>query len=168
MNKKGFTLIEVLVSLTLVSVIAIFLFQIIYILRDIYIEKSVKSELYIETSNISNIINKDILKKTRAGNISNVNKIDDDNVKITYSNGTNVTITINKEDKTISYGNYKVTLLPGTKIGNIELYHDYESALFSKNGVAYIKIPISYEKYNNDFSVIAFFRYASNRTGITG
>lgn len=168
MNKKGFTLIEVLVSLTLVSIIAIFLFQIVYILRDIYIEKSVKSELYIETSNISNIINKDILKRTRAGSISNVTKVDDNNVRITYSNGSKVTLTIDKDNKTITYGNYSVTLLPGTKIGSIELYHDYTTALFAQNGVAYIKIPITYEKYNNDFSVIAFFRYNSSRTGITG
>ena len=57
MNKKGFTLVEVLVSLALVSTIAIFLFQIIFIIRDIYAEKNIKSEIYIESSNVSNVIN---------------------------------------------------------------------------------------------------------------
>ena len=57
MNNKGFTLVEVLVSLALVSVIAIFLFQIIFIVRDIYAEKNIKSEIYIESANISNVIN---------------------------------------------------------------------------------------------------------------
>ena len=62
-NNKGFTLVEVLVSLSLVAVIAIFLFQIIYLLRDIYVEKAVKIELYIQSSNLSNVINKKKVNK---------------------------------------------------------------------------------------------------------
>ena len=112
MNKKGFTLVEVLVSLALVSTIAIFLFQIIFIIRDIYAEKNIKSELYIESSNLSNVINKDIFNKEADGiYIKTVNKVSDDELYLVYSDGTRNNIIINRENNTITYvakfGKYK-------------------------------------------------------------
>ena len=111
-NNKGFTLVEVLVSLSLVAVIAIFLFQIIYLLRDVYVEKAVKSELYIESSNLSNTINREIVNKSKENiYITLINKISDDEIAITYSNNTKSNIKINRENHSISFGNYNVKIL---------------------------------------------------------
>ena len=169
MNKKGFTLIEVLVSLSLVSVIAIFLFQIIFIIRDIYVEKSVKSELYIESSNISNLINKEILTKANSGvELSDVRKISSDQAYLTYSDGTSMYINIDRDTNTISYGNYNTHILSSASIGVLDLYQNYEINGLAKNGVFYIKIPITHPSYNNDFSIRIMSRYDSTKTLVTG
>lgn len=164
-NNKGFTLVEVLVSLSLVAVIAIFLFQIIYLLRDIYVEKAVKSELYIESSNISNVINKDIFTKSKENMyIKQINKISDDEIDITFRDNSTNKIIINRENHTISYGDYSMKILKKADIGNIELYYNYDVTDLNKNGIAYIKIPITHKDYNNDFGVSISYRYDSSKT----
>ena len=169
MNNKGFTLVEVLVSLALVSVIAIFLFQIIFIVRDIYAEKNIKSEIYIESANISNVINKDIFEKDKDGiYIKNINKVSNDELYITYSDGIKSNIIINRENNTITYGNYTVSILDVANIGNIELYYNYDTSTIDKNGICYIKIPITHEDYKNDFGVVITYRYDSSKTKING
>ena len=169
MNNKGFTLVEVLVSLALVSVIAIFLFQIIFIVRDIYAEKNIKSEIYIESANISNVINKDIFEKDKDGiYIKNINKVSNDELYITYSDGIKSNIIINRENNTITYGNYTVSILDVADIGNIELYYNYDTSTIDKNGICYIKIPITHEDYKNDFGVVITYRYDSSKTKING
>lgn len=164
MNKKGFTLIEVLVSFTLVSVIAIFLFQIIYIVRDIYKEKSVKSELYIESYNLSNTINRDIITND---DLTKVEKTSGDNVNLTFGNKT-ISITIDRTNHTINYGNYSVNILSSATIGDITLDYDYVMAKSGKNGILKIIIPISHDGYNEDFNALIFARYDSTKTLITG
>ena len=169
MNKKGFTLVEVLVSLALVSTIAIFLFQIIFIIRDIYAEKNIKSEIYIESSNLSNVINKAIFNKNKNNiYIKAINKISNDEMYITYSDGTKTNILIDRDNHTITYGNYTVSILDVAKIGNIELYYNYEITDTEKNGICYIKIPITHDDYKNDFGVVITFRYNSSKTRING
>ena len=97
MNKKGFTLIELLVSISLVSLVAYFLFQIIFVIRDIYAEKTLKSQLYIETSNVTNIINKDITTKLNDNiKLINANKVSDDILNIVYSDGSIMEVKIDR------------------------------------------------------------------------
>lgn len=168
-NNKGFTLVEVLVSLSLVAVIAIFLFQIIYLLRDIYVEKAVKSELYIESSNLSNVINKEIVTKENDNvYVKLINKKSDDEVAITYSDNTKTSIKINRENHTISFGNYNIKVLSKADIGNMEVYYNYEIVDLDKNGVCNIKIPITHKDYPNDFGVIVTYRYDSSKTTVNG
>lgn len=58
MNKKGFTLIELIVTFLLAVVIIILLLNIISIIKNIYQKNDIKSKLSLEQSNLSNIINK--------------------------------------------------------------------------------------------------------------
>ena len=167
-NNKGFTLVEVLVSLSLVAVIAIFLFQIIYLLRDVYVEKAVKSELYIESSNLSNVINKDIVTKTESNNyVASIDKVSDNEIDITFKDNTTSNIVINRENHTISYGDYNIKILEKADIGNIELYYNYDVIDLKKNGIVYIKIPITHKDYNNDFGVVVTYRYDSSKTTVS-
>ena len=168
-NNKGFTLVEVLVSLSLVAVIAIFLFQIIYLLRDIYVEKAVKSELYIQSSNLSNVINREIVNKSKEKiYIKLINKISDDEVALTYSNNTKSNIKIDRENHSISFGNYNIKILAKADIGNIELYYNYDNISLDKNGICNIKIPITHKDYKNDFGVVVTYRYDSSKTTVNG
>lgn len=170
MNKKGFTLVEVLVSFSLVATISIFLFQIIFILHNIYVEKGIKTELYVDTSNISNLINKDIYNYINEGKtITNVQKISDTEVDITFDNKEIKKIVVNPSNLDISYASVDNYILNGSTIGNIELYYNYSlTSNLTKNGVSYIKIPISYSDYKEDFSIVIFFRYNSSKTYVVG
>ena len=58
MNKKGFTLIELITTFLLAVVIIILLLNIISIIKNIYQSNDIKSKLSLEQSNLSNIINK--------------------------------------------------------------------------------------------------------------
>ena len=58
MNKKGFTLIELITTFLLAVVIIILLLNIISIIKNIYLKNDIKSRLSLEQSNLSNIINK--------------------------------------------------------------------------------------------------------------
>lgn len=58
MNKKGFTLIELITTFLLAVVIIILLLNIISIIKNIYQKNDIKSKLSLEQSNLSNIINK--------------------------------------------------------------------------------------------------------------
>ena len=169
MNNKGFTLIEVLVSLSLVTLISIFLFQIIFIIRDIYVEKSVKSELYIESSNISNMINKEILNKEASGiTLKEVKKVNNSQLYFSYSDSTKIYIDIDRVNSIISYGNVDTKILANTTIGNIDLYHNYLDNGLNENGIFVIKVPLTYKNYNNDFSIRIIARYNSTKTLVTG
>ena len=169
MNKKGFTLIELLVSISLVSLVAYFLFQIIFVIRDIYAEKTLKSELYIETSNVTNIINKDITTKLNDDiKLINANKVSDDILDIVYSDGSIMEVKIDRLSNKISYGTYSVDILKEAKIGSIKLYYNYDVNDLEKNGVFYVKIPVSLEKYNQDFSIYIYSRYDSSYALIGG
>ena len=48
MNKKGFTLVEIIVSISLVSVVMIFLFQIITTIKNIYDKQNNKNDIKIK------------------------------------------------------------------------------------------------------------------------
>ena len=70
--KKGFTVVELIVSFSLVMVIVIFLFQIVISLKNLYTNSGVKTELLNKQSLISNEINKklssnEIISLTKCG-----------------------------------------------------------------------------------------------------
>ena len=53
MNKKGFTLIELITTFALASVIIVILVNIIGIIKEMYVKTDVKSKLLVEQSNLS-------------------------------------------------------------------------------------------------------------------
>ena len=58
LNKKGFTLIELITTFALASVLIIILINIIIVIKNIYSKNDIRSELLLEQSNLSNLINK--------------------------------------------------------------------------------------------------------------
>lgn len=60
MNKKGFTLVEIIVSISLVSVVMIFLFQIITTIKNIYDKQNNKNDTKITVAVITREVEKDL------------------------------------------------------------------------------------------------------------
>ena len=60
MNKKGFTLVEIIVSISLVSVVMIFLFQIITTIKNIYDKQNNKNDTKITVAVITREVERDL------------------------------------------------------------------------------------------------------------
>lgn len=60
MNKKGFTLVEIIVSISLVSVVMIFLFQIITTIKNIYDKQSNRNDTKITVAVITREVERDL------------------------------------------------------------------------------------------------------------
>ena len=67
MNKKGFTLVEIIVSISLVSVVMIFLFQIITTIKNIYDKQNNKNDTKITVAVITREVERDLSSFGLAG-----------------------------------------------------------------------------------------------------
>lgn len=171
MNNKGFTLVETLVSFALVSVISIFLFQIVIIVKNIYLEKGVKTEMVLEQSNLSNSINRDITNNDKSGNYIKKVLKSGDTITLTYSDGTTSALVVDSTAKTVTYDGIVYKFLAGTNIGTMTMNFDYETTSTPKlvsNGVCYITIPITYKDEDNSYDIRIVYRFNSTKTTITG
>ena len=60
MDKKGFTIIEMVMAFVLVTAVVLFLFSIVFILKDSYLKTNTTSELYTEQAILTQTINHDL------------------------------------------------------------------------------------------------------------
>lgn len=79
MNKKGFSLIELVVSITLISIVLISLINTLVKLKEIYTMVNDNAEIEVSTSSIVRIINNDFINN---GGIKKVEQDEDDNRSI--------------------------------------------------------------------------------------
>ena len=63
MNNKGFSTVELVVSFTLTTVIVLFLIEIIFLIKDLYVSTGVKMKLLTKQTTINKIINDDFVSK---------------------------------------------------------------------------------------------------------
>lgn len=169
MNKKGFTLVELIVSFALISTISIFLFQIVSIISNIYSEKGIKTELILQQSNISNVINKDIYLNEQSGNyVKRIILVSNDEVNIRFAHGNYKTIKIDRSRNAITYENYTQRFLTGTNIGHIDVDFDYiTSSSLTYDGVSTIRIPISYNNLKDSFDILTVLRFSSSQFAVS-
>ena len=100
MNKKGFTLIELIVSLALLSIVLVFMFNLLVILKGEEKVSALDMKLAVNQSIISKHINNDIISNKQIKNVSCTSISCD----ITFNNGINKNIILSNDNKTISYG----------------------------------------------------------------
>ncbi len=172
MKKNGFTLVELITSFALASVIMIFIFNIVVILKQNYISKSVRTDLMIKQALLSQKINEDFTNN----NIKDV--ITCDNVKkcyeITFADDTKKKLTISADDKTITYGNdtdsyaYQLTNSSyATKI-NVSVKNVAVDDNTLSDSILVIDVPIYNKKYNNDnFGVKIIYQFNSHISSIS-
>lgn len=113
MNKKGFTLIEVVVSITLVSVVMVFMLASLVKLRDSYAVVHENTDALLYSSSVSRILNNDISEN---GGIRYVScNIEGDKCDIVLAN--------NKRRRLIIYDNEISPLVTTvkTKNGNVKI-----------------------------------------------
>lgn len=144
MNKKGFTLVELITSFALTSVIILLLFGVILSIKNIYTSSAIKTEMLIEQSTLSKKMNSII----SYDNIVSYEKCSNENYEICYKFNDNLNkeyyLLIDKTKKIISFNNYIYKLNNNSYIG--EVIVDPESmndvSIIRENSFLHIKISI--------------------------
>lgn len=154
MNKKAFTIIELMVTVCLISVVSFLLIELVLSLKTLYIKGDLKTVLLTKQGNMLKIINDDIDNK---GLIS-LNPCSNDNLclSFSYSDGEKRKLIVDKNDNSIRYFNYKIKFKKDEKyiIGDIETE---KSSFTNDESITYdittIKIPISNSLLNESFDI---------------
>lgn len=160
MNRKGFTLIELLTSLALTSIVCILLFQVIFILKDIYTNDSIKTELLIKTSNVSESINS-TFRKNAISSIRNCNPANSNCLLFNLNSGRSYELKLDRTNKSITFGNF-TSILTSTA----EIYDDLDVCYYSNTSSnnAYdtfikIRIPIRDNLLEENFDINIVYQY---------
>ena len=150
MNKRGFSLIELVTTCALSSVIIILLINIIVILKNTYTKNNIKTTLLINQGNLSNALNSKITRNNVlthepcSGGLLCYN--------FTFVDGEVIQLLI--EEKKIKFGNYTYVLKEGSKVSNPSIYDEYLDINTSNDRFMVIKIPIKNKLYpNEDFGI---------------
>ena len=174
-NNKGVTIVELVVSMTLLVVIATFLFQMIISLKEIYNSSGIKTELLNKQAVISKMINEDF--KNKGIEMALECGTTDNCLAFYFKDGTNKTLEfINKTDNTPAYfiyGDYKTELVEKSDFGaySIETYTQLASSSNSgltNDSILKLDIPIKHPLLGDqNFGINIVYQYNHLTTSIT-
>lgn len=156
MNKKGFTLVELITTFALTAVIVTILVNISVIIRNIYNKTELKTELLIEQANLSNTLNSKINKK----NLVDYNACTDSSFcyNFSFSDGSIEKLIVT--NNSIKFGNYTYKLQNGTKVVDPSIGKEEVTPTSSDSEFLVIKIPISNSLYpNENFGINLVYQY---------
>ena len=142
MNKKGFTLVELIATFSLAAIVFIVLINILVIIKDIYTSSDTKTQLLINQANLSNAINSKLVNGTLLGYSECTDS--DFCYVFTLNDGTSIKLIVT--DTKIKFGDYVYKLMANTKIT--------DTKITNYNNFLNIKISITNEVYpGEDYGV---------------
>lgn len=180
LSKKGTTVVELVVSVSMLFVIAIFLFQIIISLKEVYNSSGIKTEMLNKQAVISKIINDDLRNK-KLEIALNCN-LENTCLSLYFADGTSKNLELipkNDENPTayFIYGDYKTELVSGSNYDfsidtNGKRSYEIKSetilnATGLNNSILYIHIGIKHPMLKNeDFGINITYQYNDKTTSI--
>ena len=174
MNNRGITTIELITSFVLASVIFVILFNVVLMIKDVYSENGIKTELLINQANLSTSLNEKINNDHTLLEPS----FNYDSEKEIYTYIFNVdgedislNICIKENNQYISFNNYTYELSDkvyidtpiindGIKIGDSDFVYTVgvtDEAVF--NTMLVIDIPIKSKKVDGNYGVKVVYQY---------
>lgn len=157
MKKNGFTLVELITTFALTSVIIILLINVVTIIKNTYSNSNIKTELYINQSNLSNVLN----SKISRDNLDSYEECDDTDFCYIFNfiNGESTKLTIS--ERTIKFGDYVYNLNDGTKVEMPSEGSEFIDIIVEDTGsLLSLKIPIICELYPDiDFGINLVYLY---------
>jgi len=165
MKNKGFTLIELITTFSLATVILVLLINVVVIIKDVYTESEIKTELTINQGDFSKIIN---AKITDNNLVSYIECYDSDFCySFTFKDGE--VIDLNVTVSSIKFGSYVYKLPSGTEVINPsieELYMENTDPSLN-DSILVIRIPIINKLYpTEDYGINLVYTYNSNITNL--
>lgn len=161
MNNKGLTLIELITTFALSAVIIVLLINVVASIRNVYSKVSIKSDLYITQSNLSNALN----SKLHDDKLDSYSTCTDSTFCYNFTLVNGETLKLVVEENKITVGNQVYKLTGKTKVVNPTLVPEYIELKeeYSGNNILVLKIPIINELYPNiDFGVNLVYLYNIN------
>lgn len=170
-NIKGSTIVELVVSISMLFVIVTFLFQIIISLKEVYNSSGIKTEMLNKQVVISKMINDDLKhhKLEMALKCNNLNTC----LALYFEDGSYKTLElIPKTDETpayLIYGDYKAELVSGSNFGSYSITSEtIAEATGVNNSIMNINIPITHPLLREEnYGINIIYQYNSNTTSIT-
>ena len=151
-KKNGFTVVELIVSFTLVITICVFLFQLVLLLRNIYNNNDTKTELLNKQATLSNLIYESLNNK----NIGEINKCGNTCIKFIYKDNTSEELSIDRDKKLIKYNNYSTYLPVNSNFGVIS----FDIISSNDRKILKIKVSIKNDKFNDkDFGLNIIYQF---------
>ena len=114
-TKKGFTTVELIVSISLCTIIVFFLVELIFIMKDIYTDSGIKTKLLAKQALISEKINHDF----RTKKLTIATSCGNNCVEFLFNDGTQKQLKYRRDEEEIIYGNFKEDLVDGSSFGDV-------------------------------------------------
>lgn len=165
MKKRGFTVVELIVTFSLTVVICVFLLQLILSLKSIYDNSGIKTEILNKQSLISNQINRTFNQKT----ISSLSSCGEFCLKFNYIDNTSDILKIDYSNNILQFGSFYTSLPKDTNFKDVNVDIIYSGVVdnSSNDAMLNIKIPIESKKFKNEkFEVNVIYQFNSNNTNI--
>lgn len=162
MNNKGLTLIELITTFALSAVIVVLLINVILVIKNVYSKSNIKSQLYINQTNLSNALN----SKISFDNLDSYTKCEDTEFCYIFNFVDANSIKLTVTDNQIKFGDYVYKLDEKTKVENPSFEKEYVEITDTtvNNSFIVIKIPITCELYPNiDFGINLVYPYNANK-----
>lgn len=169
MNKKGFTVVELIVSFALTMIVVALLFQMLLGLKDLYISSGFKSQLLNKQALMSSKINNDFKNKE----ITMALKCGANCLTFFFNDDTSNKLIIDDKNDLFAYGEYSTKLVDGSKFGDVVIRNETISILPGDlsntkfDSFIEIKIPIKHTLLKEDYGVYILYQYNSNATSIS-
>ena len=167
-KKNGFTTVELIVTFTLVSVITYFLLEIIIVLKNIYSDSGIRTNVLTQQALLSEKINYDF----RTKKVYVAVKCGDTCARFLFKDGTDKQLNYDRKTNIITYGSFKERLINGSSFGNIQMTAN--TVATSDNNIKYdgilrLNIPIYNKNFEGeDFGINVVYQYNSKECSISG
>lgn len=146
-NNKGFTVIELGISICLVTVVSFLLFQIITTVKKVYNSDDIKTTLLTKQAIMTKKIY-DELETKAISSIGNCDTLQNSCLKLTFSDSSTSILAVDVLNRVITYNNYSINYEEiDDSITFGELVLDVKSDFFT------IKIPITLNNIKGDYGI---------------
>lgn len=167
LNKKGLSLVELMVSFALSFVILAYLLNIVLMIKNLYLISDEKTNIMIKQATMI----KKIENKLNNINIDSVNTCGNNCIRFNYDGDKSTDLIVDAPNRTIKFDNYKMKFAEGTKLGNVSVSKKEISGIDiskeeNKDGIVTFKIPIGHAVLDGDYGIKFTFMYNSNFTDI--
>lgn len=166
MKKNGFTLVEILISFSLASIVVILLLNVIIIMKNLYVEDGMKTNLLIHQANFTKRM-QDVFHQSE---VTEVNVCGDNCLQFVFLDGSNKTLSYNEADSTFSFDNYKIELAKGTKVGKFSAETKTITTMQNpvyNDSILTIKVPITHKLIDGEYGINFVYPYNSHVTLIS-
>jgi len=160
MNNKGFTLIELVTTFAISTVIIIILMNTVLVIKNIYSNNNIKSELLTEQSNLSHLMNKRFSKD----NLTSYTYCEEGIFCYEFDFLDSDVLKLVVDNDYIKFGSYVYKIGEGVTIGTPELdliKIEVSNSIFNDSFLV-IEIPITHKLYtNSNFGIKIVYQYNS-------